>query len=127
MKRTLSAILARRRRSGLRAAMERMRRARANPPSHCSDERRTVYCWMGDTGLLNPGMKHVCAAPNRRTWFRIETEAEAERESTLMDHAVAKYFRRERETAVRSYNPTSPTYFEQNIGLQAHIARCRFS
>ena len=59
-------------------------------------------------------MKYVCDAPDRKSWFRIEAEAEAERESTLMDHAVAKYFRRERETAIRSYNPTSTTYFEQD-------------
>jgi len=66
-------------------------------------------------------MKHVCDAPERKTWFRIETEAEAEKESALMDHAVAKYFRREQENAVRSYKPTSTMYIEQNIGLQAHI------
>ena len=69
-------------------------------------------------------MKYVCDAPDRKSWFRIETEAEAERESMLMDHAVAKYFRREREDAIRSYSPPSTIYaFEQNIGLQAHIQR----
>lgn len=68
-------------------------------------------------------MKYVCDAPDRKSWFRIETEAEAERESMLMDHAVAKYFRRERENAIWSYSPTSTTYVEQNIGLQAHIQR----
>jgi len=68
-------------------------------------------------------MKYVCDAPNRKSWFRLETEAEAERESMLMDHAVAKYFRRERENAIRSYHPISTTHFEQNIGLQAHIQR----
>jgi hypothetical protein len=67
-------------------------------------------------------MKYVCDAPGRKSWFRIETEAEAERESMLMDHAVAKYFRSERDNAIRSYSPPSTTYsFEQNIGLQAHI------
>jgi hypothetical protein len=50
-------------------------------------------------------MKYVCDAPDRKSWFRIESEAEAERESMLMDHAVAKYFRRERESAIRSYSP----------------------
>jgi hypothetical protein len=49
---------------------------------------------MGDRGLLDPEMKYVRDAPGRKSWFRIETEAEAERESMLMDHAVAKYFRR---------------------------------
>ena len=68
-------------------------------------------------------MKYICDTPDRKSWFRIETEAEAERESMLMDHAVAKYFRRERETAIQSYKPTSMAYFEQNIGLQAHIQR----
>jgi hypothetical protein len=67
-------------------------------------------------------MKYLCDAPNRKTWFRIETQAEAEQESTVMDHAVAKYFTREREHATRSYRPNSSTYFE-NIGLQAHIQR----
>jgi len=68
-------------------------------------------------------MKYECDAPDRRTWFRIETEAEAEQESNVMDHAVAKYFTRERENAKRSYRPSSTTYFEQNIGLQAHLQR----
>ena len=68
-------------------------------------------------------MKYVCDAPDRNTWFRIETMAEADRESALMDHAVAKYFKREREAAVRSYKPTSTAYIEQDIGLEAHIQR----
>jgi hypothetical protein len=69
-------------------------------------------------------MKYVCDAPGRKIWFLIESEAEAEQESMLMDHAVAKYFRREREDAIRSYSPPSTIYaFEQNIGLQAHIQR----
>ena len=74
------------------------------------------------------GMKYVCGAPERKTWFRLETEAEAEQESALMDHAVAKYFRRERDHAVRSYKPTSKAFIEQNIGLEAHVQRrCRSS
>lgn len=68
-------------------------------------------------------MKFVCDAPDRKTWFRIETEAEAERESQLMDHAVAKYFRRERNKATQSYKPRSTVNFEQNIGLEAHLQR----
>ena len=68
-------------------------------------------------------MKYICDAPDRKTWFRIETEAEAEKESALMDHAVAKHFRREREKATQSYTPTSTVYFEQNIGLEPHIQR----
>ena len=68
-------------------------------------------------------MKYICDAPDQKSWFRIETEAEAEQESALMDHAVAKYFMRERENAIRSYQPSSTTYFEQDIGLQEHIQR----
>lgn len=68
-------------------------------------------------------MKYVCDAPNKTVWFRIETEAEAERESALMGHAVAKYFQREYEAAAARYTPTSTVRFEQNIGLKAHIQR----
>lgn len=68
-------------------------------------------------------MKYVCEAPDDSTWFRIETEVEAERESALMQHAVEKFFRREKEKAERSYTPTSPHYIERDIGLKAHIQR----
>lgn len=68
-------------------------------------------------------MKYVCDAPDRKTWFRLETEIEAERESALMDHAVAKHFKRERDAAVRSFKPASEAYIEQGIGLAAHIQR----
>jgi hypothetical protein len=33
-------------------------------------------------------MRYVCDAPNGKTWFRIETEAEAATESETMRHAV---------------------------------------
>jgi len=68
-------------------------------------------------------MRYVCDAPGDATWFRIETEAEAERESALMQHAVEKFFRREKEKAERSYQPTSPNYIERDIGLKAHVQR----
>lgn len=68
-------------------------------------------------------MKFICDAPGGRSWFRIETEAEAERESALMEHAVEKHFRREKEAAARSFRPASTVYIEQNIGLAAHIQR----
>jgi hypothetical protein len=77
----------------------------------------------GDAVSSEPGMQYVCDAPDKKTWFRIETEAEAEQESALMDHAVAKHFRRERETAAGTYKPTSTVNFEQNIGLEAHVQR----
>lgn len=72
---------------------------------------------------LDPGMEYVCDAPDRKTWFRIQTEVEAEREAALMHHVVAKHFLRERDNAVRAYRPASRVSFEQNIGLEAHIAR----
>ena len=68
-------------------------------------------------------MKFVCDAPDKKTWFRIETIDEAEKESILMDHAVAKHFKREREKAALSYKPTSNVFIEQNIGLEAHLQR----
>ena len=42
-------------------------------------------------------MQFVCDAPDGKTWFRIETEAEAVLESEAMKHAVEKYFLRDRE------------------------------
>jgi hypothetical protein len=68
-------------------------------------------------------MKYICDGPDRTSWFRLETEAEAEREAALMDHAVAKHFRRERDKAIASYRPASTTFIEQNIGREAHIQR----
>jgi hypothetical protein len=68
-------------------------------------------------------MRYVCDAPGGKTWFRIETEAEAMRESDLMRHAVEKYFRSEEEKARQSYRPISKVLFEQQIGLKAHLQR----
>lgn len=69
-------------------------------------------------------MKFVCDAPGGRTWFRLETEAEADAESELMRHAVAKFFRRERERAIAAWRPpaTAPA-IERDIGLKDFIAR----
>lgn len=68
-------------------------------------------------------MQFVCDAPPH-TWFRLETEGEAQVEAAGMKHAVDKYFRQAREQAERSYVPP-PTilYIERNIGLKAHIQR----
>jgi hypothetical protein len=55
-------------------------------------------------------MEYVCDALGGKTWFRIENEAEALFESQEMNHAVEKYFRREREKAVQSYRPTSANF-----------------
>jgi hypothetical protein len=68
-------------------------------------------------------MRYVVDAPNGKTWFRIESEGEAVRESELMRHNVEKYFRLEKEKAAHSYQPVSKTFFEQEIGLNAHIQR----
>lgn len=68
-------------------------------------------------------MQYVCDAPPD-TWFRLETEAEAQQEATAMKHAVDKYFRQAREQAERSYvPPPTALYIERNIGLKAHIQR----
>jgi hypothetical protein len=68
-------------------------------------------------------MRYVCDAPDGKTWFRIETEAEAANESETMRHAVEKYFRKEKEKATQSFQPISKVFFEQEIGLKAHIQR----
>jgi hypothetical protein len=68
-------------------------------------------------------MKYVCDAPGGKTWFRIETDAEAIAESDAMRHAVEKFFRKERDKAALSYQPPSKTFFEQEIGLNAHLQR----
>lgn len=66
-------------------------------------------------------MQFVCDTPDRKTWFRIETECEAEQETALMEHGVDKHFRRARDCAKQSFKPTSSVFIEQNIGLEAHI------
>jgi len=69
-------------------------------------------------------MKYVCDAAGGRTWFRIETEADASVESEIMRHAVEKYFRAEMEKAASTYQPPhSAALFEREIGLKAHIQR----
>lgn len=69
-------------------------------------------------------MRYVCDAPRGATWFRLETEAEAEAEAALMRHAVDKYFRRHEAAARETYRvPSGTPTFEQAIGLKDHIAR----
>ncbi|MBN9561972.1 MAG: hypothetical protein J0H14_14775 [Alphaproteobacteria bacterium] len=68
-------------------------------------------------------MRYICDAPGGKTWFRLETEGEAEAESAAMRHAVEKYFRREREKAAQSFRPRSTVFFEQEIGLKDHVQR----
>lgn len=66
----------------------------------------------------------MCDAPGGATWFRLETEAEAEAEAALMRHAVDKHFRRHEAAARESYRaPEGTPTFEQAIGLKDHVAR----
>jgi hypothetical protein len=68
-------------------------------------------------------MQYVCELPPK-TWFRIETEAEAYQESQAMSHAVETYFNRARDQATAAYvPPAGRRVIEQNIGLKAHIQR----
>ncbi|MGH7093794.1 MAG: hypothetical protein ACREFB_09705, partial [Stellaceae bacterium] len=68
-------------------------------------------------------MRYVCDALGGKTWFRIETEAEAVAESETMHHAVEKYFRKEHERAAQTFQSLSKVNFEQEIGMKAHIQR----
>lgn len=55
-------------------------------------------------------MKYICDTPDDKTWFRIETEAEAAAESDLMHHAVEKFFRAEKDKATANYQPQSKPF-----------------
>ena len=68
-------------------------------------------------------MQYVCDAPDGKTWFRMDTEAEATQESDAMNHAVEKYFRREWDKAASNYVPQSSNAIERDIGRNAFIAR----
>jgi hypothetical protein len=68
-------------------------------------------------------MRYVCDAPGGKTWFRLETEAEAADESLAMQHAVEKFFRQEQAKAQQSFAPPSRNFIEQEIGLRAHLQR----
>ena len=68
-------------------------------------------------------MRFVCDAAGGKAWFRIETEAEAARESELMRHAVEKHFRRAQEQASQTYRPPLGPFVEQDIGREAHVRR----
>ena len=68
-------------------------------------------------------MRFVCDAAGGKAWFRIETEAEAAKESELMRHAVEKHFRRAYEQASLAYRPAPGPFVEQDIGREAHIRR----
>ncbi len=69
-------------------------------------------------------MKFVCDASPALTWFRLETEAEAARESIDMNHAVERHFVQARDSAAAAWKPpSSARYIEQDIGKTAFIER----
>ena len=68
-------------------------------------------------------MRYVCDAAGGKAWFRIETAAEAARESELLRHAVEKHFRRAQEQASQCYRPAPGPFVEQDIGREAHVRR----
>lgn len=68
-------------------------------------------------------MRYVCDAPDGKTWFRLETEAEAIDELQIMHHAVEKFFCQEKVKAEHSFTPPSRNFIEQEIGLKAHVQR----
>ncbi len=69
-------------------------------------------------------MRYICDAPGGRTWFALDTEAEAEAEASLMQHAVDKYFHRALELARDTYVPRPGlAAFERDIGLKDHLTK----
>jgi hypothetical protein len=65
-------------------------------------------------------MKFVVDAGSK-TWFRIETAAEAALESRAMNHAVERYFQDAYDKAASSHAPkTASAAFEQSIGRHEH-------
>jgi hypothetical protein len=68
-------------------------------------------------------VQFVCDAPEGKTWFRIETEAEAVAEASAMRHAVDQYFIRAEANARASYRSADALGIERDIGLKAHVAR----
>lgn len=68
-------------------------------------------------------MRYVCDAPGGRTWFRIETQEEATIESELMRHSMERHFCTEMDKAKQTFHPPSSVFFEQEIGLKAHLQR----
>ncbi|MBK1658596.1 hypothetical protein [Paracraurococcus ruber] len=66
-------------------------------------------------------MQFLCDAPDGRSWFRLETEAEAAQESVLMRHAVEKHYRRAQEEAARSFRPDGIPFIEQDIRRATHV------
>jgi hypothetical protein len=95
----------------------------AHPPMRLNvpPEKQNVQADAPQQSPYDRAMRYECDAPSGMTWFRLETEAEAEAEANLMGHAVDKFFRRAWEAARASYQP--PPGLERDIGLKDHIAR----
>jgi hypothetical protein len=68
-------------------------------------------------------MQFVCDVPRGRTWFAIETQAEADAEAALMGHAVDRHFERAWSAAAASYKPIDPHGIGRDIGLKDHVRR----
>ncbi len=69
-------------------------------------------------------MLFICDAPDHKTWFAFETEAEAEAESAMMNHAVAKYYHRAISMTKASYRPREGlASIERDIALKGYVAR----
>ena len=66
-------------------------------------------------------MKYICDAPDGKTWFRLETEIDAEQESSLMDHCVVERFRRERARAIQNCRRQSTMSVGQDVGLERQV------
>ncbi len=66
-------------------------------------------------------MKFICDAPGSKSWFWIETEAEAALETDTMGHAVEKHFAQAWQAAAKTYRAVPGPFIEQDIGLKAHI------
>ena len=63
-------------------------------------------------------MQFVCDTSDNKTWFRIETEYQADHESTLMKHGVQKHFKRACDCARQTYRSTSTIYCDLNRSSQ---------
>jgi hypothetical protein len=68
-------------------------------------------------------MHFVCDGGGDRTWFGIDTKAEADAEAALMAHAVDRHFERAWAAAAASYKPADPHGIGRDIGLKDHIRR----
>jgi hypothetical protein len=99
---------------------------------HGRQRAKTVDAVFYHAGFLQPQARRrtgrtawniFAMRPMGKPGSRIVTKAEAIAESQEMRHAVEKHFRIHRESAAKSFKPASTVFFEQAIGLEAHIKR----